>query len=403
MHLRALSEMDQGTEETYLTISRSAFYDLDTWIDKNGWAGYDPYDIRGQDWFLLFRGQSKLQKKTRSVLSLVEKAFDPLSIRKFLRIKKEINPKGMGLLASGYISAYKATKNEVYLHKATSILNWLADNCSDNHSGKSWGYPFHWNSRIFIPKYTPSVVVTGVVGAAFLDYYELTGDEKFHLILNDIATFFMKSLNRPVNDTSQVCFSYTPLDQFKVLNASMFAAAFLARLSIYTDETKYADLAIRAARYVISEQRVDGGFNYWGSEENSVIDHYHTGFVLRNLDIVSVATGSDFIIEPVKRGYDFYLKNLFSNGVPKRTPEQLYPIDIHSCAEAILCLNQFQGRYGGKDYLEDVVRFTLTNMQHDDGWFIYQIVKKNNNEFKLNIPYMRWGQSWMILALARLL
>lgn len=403
MHLRALSEMDQSTEESYLSISRSAFYNLDTWIDKNGWAGYDPYDIRGQDWFLLFRGQSKLHKKTRSLLSLVEKAFDPLSIRRWLRIKKEINPKGMGLLASGYISAYKATKKEVYLQKATDILNWLVDNCSDNYSGTSWGYPFHWNSRIFIPKNTPSVVVTGIVGAAFLDYYELTGDEKFRPILNNIAIFFIKGLNRPVNDDSKVCFSYTPLDQFKVLNASMFAAAFLARLSIYRDETKYADLAIRATRYVISEQRVDGGFHYWGSEENSVIDHYHTGFVLRNLDIVSVATGADFIIESVERGYDFYLKNLFSNGIPNRTPEQLYPIDIHSCAEAILCLNQFQGRYGGKDYLEDVVRFTLTNMQHDDGWFIYQILKKNNNEFKSNIPYMRWGQSWMILALARLL
>ena len=74
----AQSEMGQSTEETYLSISRSAFYNLDTWIDNNGWAGYDPYDIRGQDWFLLFRGSLRYSKKTRSVLSLIERAFDPL-------------------------------------------------------------------------------------------------------------------------------------------------------------------------------------------------------------------------------------------------------------------------------------------------------------------------------------
>ena len=152
MHVRAQSEMGQSTEETYLSISRSAFYNLDTWIDNNGWAGYDPYDIRGQDWFLLFRGQSKILKKTRSVLSLIERAFDPLSIRKFLRIKKEINPKGMGLLASGYISAYKATKNKVYLHKLLTVPDWLADNYSDNYSGKSTSI-HHWNSRILFKVY----------------------------------------------------------------------------------------------------------------------------------------------------------------------------------------------------------------------------------------------------------
>ena len=77
------------------------------------------------------------------------------------------------------------------------------------------------------------------------------------------------------------------------------------------------------------------GFNYWGSEENSVIDHYHTGFVLRNLDIVSVATGADFIIEPVKLGYDFLFKKSIFKWYFNRTPEQLYPIDIVTCARDV--------------------------------------------------------------------
>ena len=51
----------------------------------------------------------------------------------------------------------------------------------------------------------------------------------------------------------------------------------------------------------------------------------------------------------------------------------------------------------GKECLQDVVRFTLKHMRHDDGWFFYQILKKGHGESKLSIPYMRWGQSWMIL------
>jgi len=33
--------------------TEAAFLDLERWIDKNGWAGYDPYDIKGQAWYVI--------------------------------------------------------------------------------------------------------------------------------------------------------------------------------------------------------------------------------------------------------------------------------------------------------------------------------------------------------------
>lgn len=391
-------------DEAVEARSMKAFRDLGTWIDHYGWAGYDPYDIRGQDWYLIFGGQSFPQRKIRGVLSRVENALGPIFLRRLLRIEKQVNAKGVGLIASAYISAFRATREAFYLDKAAQALDWLSSNYSRQYPGISWGYPFYWHSRVLIPKGVPSVVVTGTVGLAFLDHYELTGEPHSFRILEGIARFFLEGLNRTVEEDGLLCFSYTPLDHFRVLNANMFAAAFLARLAALTGEGQYADTALEATRYVITEQDVDGAFHYWGSEPDSVVDHYHTGFVLRHLDTVKRATGEEFIAEPLGRGYRFYLERLFTgDGIPMRTPERYYPVDIHSCAEALLCVSQLEQYHGGEERLSSVLDFTLTRMRHPDGWFIHRISKQRNRERRLEIPYMRWGQAWMLAALARLL
>jgi len=382
-----------------------ALTQLDRWIMQNGWAGYDPYDIRGQDWFIvLFGHQTWLHRKLRGVLGLIEQHLPPHALRKVLRIKKTINPKGMGLLASACLSQYKVTAEKQFLVRAEAILAWLTANGNRVYPGISWGYPFHWQSRIFIPRGTPSVVVTGTVGDAWIEHYELTKSQESKNTLERIAQFLLKGLNRYQKSSDQICFSYTPLDTYKVHNANLFAAAFLARLGVITGEDQYSRLALDAVRYTISEQNSAGSFYYWGSEPPTIIDHYHTGFVLRHLDTVQRATGADFIGEPLKRGYQFYLDNLFTaDGIPKFTPDSLYPIDIHSCSEAIICVSQLGQAFGGLDRIEPVLRFAIDNMQTDEGYYIAEIRKRWWGDQKATVPYMRWAQAWMLLALARLL
>ncbi len=381
-----------------------AFSALDRWISDNGWAVYDPYDVRGQDWYVrLFGAQHWLFRKLRGALAMIESEVSPMGLRKLLRIQKEINPKGMGLMASAYLTRWDTTDDQSYREKAEAILSWLADNRCRDHPGISWGYPFHWQSRIFLPRGTPSVVVTTTIGDAWLQHYERTRSTESLDIAEGIAEFLLRGLNRPVDENDRLCFSYTPLDQFKVHNANLFAAAFLARLCTLTDNREYEALALRAVRYTLSEQNADGSFCYWGSEPSTIVDHYHTGFVLRHLDTVRRATSVDFITEPLTRGYAFYIERLFTaEGTPKFTPDSLYPIDIHSCAEAILCVCQLGPEFGGLARIGPVFGLTQEKMLSAEGWYVAAIRQKRGREAPLSVPYLRWGQAWMLLALARL-
>lgn len=381
-----------------------AFCALDEWISENGLAGYDPYDIRGQEWYVrLFGAQNWFFRKVRGAFAVLEQELPPAALRRTLRVRKEINPKGMGLIAQAYLTRWEVTDDHSWRTKAEGVLAWLADNPCRDSPGMSWGYPFHWQSRIFLPRGTPAVVVTGAIGDAWLQHYELTRASQSLDVAEKIAEFFIHGLNRPVDDGHRLCFSYTPLDDFKVHNASLFAAAFLARLGELTGNQEYSALALRAVRYTLSEQNADGSFYYWGSEPPTIIDHYHTGFVLRHLDTVRRSTSANFITDPLSRGYEFYLRQLFNaDGIPNFTPDSLYPIDIHSCTEALLCVCQLGPEFGGSSMLEPVFRLTQEKMRNADGWYIAGIRERRGKEAPINIPYLRWGQAWMLLALARL-
>jgi hypothetical protein len=387
-----------------ITTVNAAFSSLDRWIADNGWAGYDPYDIRGQDWYVkLFGTQNAFFRKVRGALALLEYRIPPLGLRKFLRIRKKINAKGMGLFASAYLTQGVATGDPMYNRKAEEVLTWLADNQSRGYPGVSWGYPFHWQSRVFLPKGTPSSVVTATVGDAWLQHYQATQSPRSLDLLEGIADFFQTGLNRPVEDDQHLCFSYTPLDQFKVHNASLFAAAFLARFGAVSGRADLETLALKAVRYTLSEQNSDGSFYYWGSEPATIIDHYHTGFVLRHLDTVRSTLSADFIDEPLSRGYNFYINQLFTQaGIPKFTPDSLYPVDIHSCTEALLCICQLGPRLGGLERLGPVFEFMQEKMLSPEGWYFAAILERKARKIPVRIPYIRWGQAWMLLALAKL-
>jgi len=374
------------------------------WITKNGWAGYDPYDVRGQDWFIkLFGKQTKLYRKIRGLLALLELNIPPSIVRKLLCINKTINPKGMGLLASSYLSLFRATREDSYLRQAEDILDWLYDNHNDHYGGFSWGYPFHWQSRVFLPKGTPSSVVTGTIGDAWIDHYLLTDSKRSLSVCRGIADFFLSSLNRHQKAENQICFSYTPLDNFRVHNASLFVANFLARMAAIDNDDHRMNVALSAVRYTLSEQNQDGSFCYWGNEPSSIVDHYHTGFVLRHLDTIRKSSGDDSFADNIESGYEFYRLKLFDEeGLPKFTPESLFPIDIHSCSEAILTLNQMQENPQNDKLLSIVIEFVQRKMLSSKGYYIAEIRKRWWGEQKVDIAYMRWGQCWMLYSYARL-
>jgi hypothetical protein len=394
-----LAGHDPAIESVRKAEVESAFGALDDWISSNGLAGYDPYDIRGQDWYIAaFRSRN-----VRSALALIEQNLPPQFIRKVLRIKKAVNAKGLGLIASAYLRRFRGSGDLPYLHKAEALLEWLAANQSVGYPGCSWGYPFHWHSRIFIPRNTPSIVVTGTVADAWLDHFDLTGSSTSLQMAYGIGQFITEGLKRSFEDSDRLCFSYTPIDNFQVTNATLFGAAFLARLGALTKDEKYSTLAEKSVRYALSQQNADGSFCYWGFEPGSIIDHYHTGFILRHLFTVRKSLGLEWVSEPLKRGYRFYLEKLFTaSQLPKFTPGNFYPVDVHSFAEALLCIGTLGQEFGGLDRLGPTFAFAQRQLRSPQGWYIAGIRKRWWGLQRLEVPYLRWAQAWMLLALALL-
>ena len=374
---------------------------LNGWLERNGWAGYDPYDIRGHPiWLKLSQVGTKAslaQKVERRLLSSFEARF-PMALRRLFRIKKQVNAKAMGLFANAYVGLYNA--QAYYLEKARQCIDWLIENPSQGYTGFCWGYPFDWQSLVFIPRETPSGVVTSTCGHAFWRFYQLTGERRYLEICESICKFYLNDLNIDVVDDDRICFSYTPIDNFHVHNANLFVAEFLIRVGIEVGNSKFIRIGTKALNYTLSEQNPDGSFYYWGSQDkpSDSIDHYHTGFVLRALYSIYQITKECHLFPKIEECYHHYLENLFENKtIPKFRPGSTYPINIHSCAEAILCLSTLSYDFPeGLETLERTTAWTIENMQDKKGFFYYIMYPQRT----IKIPYIRWAQAWMLFALS---
>ena len=133
------------------------------------------------------------------------------------------------------------------------------------------------------------------------------------------------------------------------------------------------------------------------------MDNYHTGFVLRMLYSIWKLTARQDVFDAMDRCYDHYVNHFFENQqIPKLLPDRKYRIDIHSCAEAIHCISELSETWPQHISLaENILIWTVENLQDEKGYFYYGILKSRvtGRPYVSKIPYLRWGQAWMLKAL----
>jgi SAM-dependent methyltransferase len=373
------------------------------WLDANGWDGYDPYDV--QDWLIqqARAGKAPSRKRQRELLARNER--DPMGVRAELGIATKRIPKGLGLLAAARVRLYKATADPSHLEEAARIADWLLDNPSRGYGNLCWGYPFDWQSVIFIPKDTPSAVVSTAAGDGLWELYTVTRDAKYLDACVSICRFLTENLRCGDMGEKGICFSYTPIDDYHVHNANLFAGEFLARIGREIDDEAWRKLGERTADYAISEQNDDGSIFYWGRVQNDYaprkLDHYHSGFEIRCLWRLWQHLGLDKLRRAWKRYLSFYLKSFrLPDGTPKIRPDAPYPVNIHGAAECVLMLSMLSRE--APELLDEAGRsllWTIDRMQTDDGSFAYTW----GPDGRIDAPYLRWGQAWMLRAMAEYL
>lgn len=399
-----------------LTIEES-LAKLENYIEKEGWKGYDPYDglntplakvLKNRYWRMFF---------TQSL-----KKF-PVNIRPVLGIKKDYNPKAIGLFASGYLFNYKRMGDKRYLKRAEFLLDWLIENSAIGYRGYCWGYNFDWQSKVFfIPKGIPTVVNTSFIANALLDAYETLGEQKYFDIARSSCNFILNGLNRipfsgvvnyqlPLtNYPNPFCFSYTPLDSKCVHNANLLAAELLSRVYSFTKENLLLDGAIRAIEFSLHHQNPDGSWYYGLDQGQHWIDSFHTGFVLVSLyNIMKYTnrTNDSELRRILIKGYEYYKKTFWGDdGLPHYYHNKIYPLDLHNSAQGIITFLKFK-EYDDKavNIANKIADWALKNMWDDKrGYFYFQKINYlTNHHLTIKIPYLRWPNAWMFYTLSLLL
>ena len=190
-------------------------------------------------------------------------------------------------------------------------------------------------------------------------------------------------------------FSYSPLDQTKVYNASLLGAKLLAIGYSHSERQELLELSVNATKTIINKQAEDGSWIYGENKVQNWIDSFHTGFNLECIWKVMLYTGDKTFLTSFEKGMVFYLENFFlENGKPKYYHDKIYPIDIHSPAQLIATLSASGLLKHHKKLADKVLGWTIHNMYNEKGYFYYQLKKGISSK----IPYMRWAQSWMFYA-----
>ncbi len=367
------------------------------YCESQDWQGYDPYDALDSP---LIRTLSLRRRWFRLGFTQALKTL-PFNLRKPLGIAKNINPKAVSLFLNSSLTLYRITRQEKYLRLARRFFDTLSDLSCQGYHGCAWGYSFDWQSRFFLlPKGTPTVVNTVFAANALINFHLVTGSQESLRMARSSCDFILQDLHR-WEQGEEVCFSYTPLDTLQVYNANMLAAQLLDRVSTLKGEKQLRETALRAVNFVIRRQNADGSWFYGNKDAFRWIDGHHTGFILIALDEILKGTGRDELTSPLRNGLDFYRRALFRrNGAPKYYPGRRFPADIHCAAQGIITFARLRDH--GQGYLglaEKVARWTIENMQDRSGYFYF----RKNRLLTNKIPYMRWGQAWMISALTELL
>jgi len=370
-----------------------SFKKLLTYCEKENFKGWDPYDGLNS-WVIQKTSLGKSRFIRLAWIQFFKRS--PINFRKIVGIKKDYNPKGLGLFLIGYCNLYRANKKKEYLDKINFLSTKILELQTKGYSGACWGYNFDWQARAFFqPKHTPTVVATTFIGESLLEAYEITKRQELLDTVISSSKFVLSDLNKSYDENGNFTLSYSPLDQTQVYNAGLLGAKLLCLIYKYTNDNDLLVNAKKIVSYVCGKQRNDGAWTYGTLPFHQWIDNFHTGYNLECIYTYQNISGDLSFNSNIEIGLTYYLKNFFTaEGVSKYYNNKVFPVDIHAPAQLIVTLSKLSKLKENIDLAGNVLHWTIENMQSKKGYFYYQ--KKKTVTSK--IPYIRWAQSWMFYA-----
>lgn len=409
--MRSDTLTDPAAPRALSTSSPDASLDaLVRWVEARDYTGYDLYDGLN-----VTKSKALLHSPLANTGLTQFFKHSPVNLRPLLGLPETKMPKGVGLFLNAYAHlaeragrAGDAEQQEAYLQRCAPLVAWLNRHACPGHAGYGWNFGFPYKFLFD----NPTVVITAIIGRGLFAHYELTRDEAVREMLEGITRFILQDLYITETDYG-ISFSYTPKSDARrtpmqncCYNASMLGAEILAKVYAVTGDERLRDYARRAVDFTVRHQHADGRWNYsidlTTGRERPQVD-FHQGFILDSLEACmryGELTDPRYA-EALERGAAFYRRaQFFDDGRGLWRWPRPWPSDIHGQAQGILTftrLRHLDPAYG--PFAARIAAWTIDHMQDPEGYFYY----RKGRYFTNRIPYMRWGQGWMMLALAELL
>jgi hypothetical protein len=276
---------------------------LEDYCRKESFKGYDPYDGLNSSLFkaIPFLPGSRIARL--AWIQLFKRL--PFNLRRLAGIRKEYNPKALGLFLSGYCNLYRNNPGDEYLDMIRFFCEKIRSVTSSGYSGACWGYNFPWQAKAFYqPEHTPTVVATTFISTALLDAYEITGDMELLTIARSSCDFILKDLNRTYDKEGNFAFSYSPLDHSVVFNASLLGSRLLSRTYKYTKEELLIEEAGRSVAFCCGYQQSNGSWSYGTFDFHKWVDNFHTGYNLECISDYTRYSGDNSFSTNLTKGLD---------------------------------------------------------------------------------------------------
>ena len=393
-------------------LIKQSFNKLKEYCEAEHYKGWDPYDGLNSR---VFKALPFLKNSAFWRLCVIQ-GFkrSPINLRRLLLVPKDYNAKGIGLFLQGYCNLVKAVRENPGLavvigneDELKSKVNELARllislQSKGDYHGACWGYNFGWQAKFlfYFPAYTPTVVATNFCATALMEAYEVTKNKQYLDIALTSAEFVRQDLHRTEHEGGFL-FSYSNYpNNREVINASLLGSRLLSYAYKYTGNEEYKALAEKSVSACCKLQEPDGSWIYGLSEGQNWVDSFHTGYNLDGLVAYEENTGDMKYHIYLERGFKYYVDSFFeTDGMPKYFNNKVYPIDIHCPGQFMITLNRLHKYDANAELADNVMEWTIRNMQDKKGFFYYQLKRGISSK----ISYMRWSNAFMFCAMSYLL
>jgi hypothetical protein len=424
MAMSSVSNTNAGSTANELWTAANKFAN---WLEKCRYMSYDPYDIWGTGYGRLARRLYYKKNPAGALMTaplvLMEIIFPSL---RGLFIKKDRFPTSDAQLALAFLNLYEASQvhlspsdgqpTEAYsnqpsgswLTKARTLADELLSQSIPGYSGYCWGYPFDWqNVNGLMPKGTPHITATPYCYEVFTRLFDLTGEDRYLEVARSITAFVYQDLKDTPTGKDAAASSYTPNDCGKVVNASAYRAFVLFDAARRFQSEDFRTKAWKNLQFILQSQRTDGSWLYAiDNPAEAFIDHFHTCFVLKNLHKINRDLQSTAVREAIERGYKWYRKALFdkednpiSFAIAPRV--QIVRLEMYNFAEAIsLGVLLKHNIPEGFALAEKLAARLMHGYGLPAGHWVTRVYLGG---VRHKVPFMRWPQSQLFLALTNLL